>query len=79
MTSCNADNIRKRLLEFCTLMSFNYKGHYCDIDPFNSKKFRVTCDEQEFELDSIEKVMTEPLFLGCRLCDIAGDIEVLDW
>lgn len=79
MTSSKAEQIRERLLEFCTLMSFRYKGVYCDIDPFNPHLFHVMCGDNERDVHSIEEVMRSPLFDGACLQDIADEIEILEW
>ncbi len=79
MTSSKAEQIKARLLEFCTLMSFNYRGLYCDIDPFNPHLFHVMCGDDERDVNSIEEVMEGPLFAGACLRDIADEIEIIDW
>ncbi len=79
MTSSKAEQIRARLLEFCTLMSFTYRGTYCDVDPFNPRLFHVMCGDDERDVHSIEEVMESPLFMGACLRDIAEEIEILEW
>ncbi len=78
-TSSKADRIRERLLEFCCLMTFEYNGLDCDIDPFNPGLFHVTCNGQEQDVFSIDDVMNKPLFDGACLNDIADQINILDW
>lgn len=78
-TSYTAKQIKDRLLEFCCLMSFTYHGLDCDIDPFNPTHFHVTCNGVENDVDSIDKVMGDPLFDGQCLNDIAEEIEITDW
>ena len=79
MISSKAEQIRKRLLEFCCLMSFNYRGVYCDIDPFNPQLFHIMCGNEEMDVGSIDDVMESPLFAGACLKDIADEIEILEW
>lgn len=79
MISSKAEQIKNRLLEFCCLISFNYRGVYCDIDPFNPRLFHVTCGKDEQDVGSIEEVMESPLFAGACLNDIADGIEILEW
>ena len=79
MISSKAEQIKKRLLEFCSLMSFNYRGVYCDIDPFNPQLFHIVCGDEERDVGSIEEVMDSPLFVGACLKNIADEIEILEW
>ena len=79
LTSSRAGEIKARLLEFCTLMSFEYQGVYCDIDPFNPHLFHIMCGDEERDAHSIEEVMERPYFLGACLRDIADEIEIIDW
>ena len=79
MVSFKAEQIKSRLLEFCCLMSFNYRGVHCDIDPFNPRLFHVMCGNDEQDDGSIEEVMESPLFAGACLNDIADEIEILEW
>ena len=78
MTSSVAIEIRNRLLEFCSIVCFSYQGIDCDIDPFNLNDFHLRCGNQECDVDSIEKVMTIPFFLGKSLAEIAEDINDLE-
>lgn len=75
----SAEQIKERLLEFCTLMTFEYHGLHCSIDPFNPKLFHINCNGDEQDVDSIEKVMGSPLFDGACLNDIVNEIYILDW
>ena len=77
--SSMAEKIRARLLEFCTLMSFEYRGLYCDIDPFDPHQFHIMCGDKEQDVHSIKEVMESPLFAGASLQDIADEIKILDW
>lgn len=79
MISSKADKIKARLLEFAGLMSFNYHGIDCDIDPFNLNLFHICCDGKEQDVHSIDEVMALPLFHGACLNDIAEEIDVFDW
>ena len=74
-----SEQIKARLLEFCTLMSFTYHGVHCDIDPFNPHLFHIMCGNEECDVHSIDDVMDSPLFSGACLRDIADEIEILEW
>lgn len=79
MISYKAEQIKKRLLEFCCLMAFEYHGLDCSIDPFNPKLFHINCGGEEQDIYSIDDVMSRPLFGGKCLNEIADEIEILDW
>lgn len=78
-TSYNMEDIKSRLLEFSNLMSFEYDGLYCDIDPFNENNFHVTCDGKEYDMKSINEVLNSPIFDGKSLIEICDIIKILDW
>ena len=69
--SSKAAKIRARLSEFCTLMSFEYRGLYCDIGHFDPHRFHIMCGDEEQDVHSIEEFMERPLFAGASLQDIA--------
>ncbi len=75
-TSSKAEKIKARLLEFCTLMSFEYRGLYCDVDPFDLHLFHIMCGDEERDVHSIKEVMESPLFAGASLQDIADEITI---
>ena len=79
MISYSSEQIKQRLLEFCTLMTFDYNGLECHIDPFNPEYFHIYCDGQEQDVYSIDDVMSRPIFGGACLNDIAEKIKILDW
>lgn len=79
MISYKAKEIKDRLLEFCTLMSFEYQGIECSIDPFNPNDFHINVGGDERDVDSIDKVMGTPIFDGSCLNDIADEIKILEW
>lgn len=79
MTSYKAEDIKARILEFASLMVFTYHGLECHIDPFSPTSFHIYCNGNEQDVDSIEKVMGNPLFDGACLNDIAEEIDILDW
>lgn len=78
-TSFNAEDIKSRLLEFCTLFSFFYKGIYCNIDPFSPTEFSVMCGGEEWDVDNIEDVMNKPFFVGRSLNEIYPEITIDEW
>lgn len=79
MISSKSDNIKNRILEFSSLLSFIYKDVECDIDPFNPRSYHLRCGNKEKDVASIDEVMTLPFFCGKSLDEIAGEIEITDW
>lgn len=73
------DKIKNRLLEFCTLIGFDYKGKRGGVDPFNPHEFDIFYGDEMLTVSSIEEVMTTPLFDGKSLNDIYNDIEIDEW
>ena len=79
MAPSNADSIKARLTQFCTLLGFEYRGIPCDVDPFNPGDFHMRCGDVEMDVDSIDQVMNLPFFQGRSLRDIADEIEITSW
>ena len=71
--------IKNRLDEYCSILTFTYRGVDCDIDPFNPNKFHVRYGDTEMDYDSIEKVLYEPIYDGRSLSDIADKIQEIEW
>lgn len=79
MISSKADEIKSRLLEFCTLFSFDYNGKTYGVDPFNLKLFRVYTGENGQDVDNIDDVMNLPFIEGKSLNELADKILIIDW
>lgn len=58
---------------------FVYNGYSCGIEPLSLNKFDMWYGNDSITVDSIEKVMNEPLFNGKSLKDIWDDIANLDF
>lgn len=78
-TYSKAADVRKRLLEFSTLMSFYYNGVYCNIDPFSPTNFHLMCGDMETDMTSIDDVMNSPFFNGKSLAEIADIVDFDEW
>ena len=78
MISSMANKIRDRLQEFCSIVTFVYKGVDCDVDPFSPTEFHMRFGDKEDDFDSIDRVMNEPFFAGCSLTQIADKITDVD-
>lgn len=75
----NADNVRNRLLEICSHMTFEYRGMACGIDPLNRNCFDVWCGEKVATLSSIDEVTNTKFFMGKSLAEISGVVDFIDW
>lgn len=73
-----ASKLKKRILEFTTLVGFDYMGKNGYVDPFNSGDFDLFYDGDTIKVDSIEKVMTTPFFDGKCLNDICDEIIITE-
>lgn len=60
-------------------VTFEYNGYSCGIDPLSLNKFDMWYGNDAVTVNSIEKVMNEPLFNGKSLKDIWDDITNLDF
>lgn len=75
----SADNVRNRLLEICSHMTFEYRGVACGIDPLSHDCFDVWCGEKVDILSSIDEVMNTKFFMGNSLAEISGVVDFIDW
>ena len=73
------EDIKDRILEFCTHFRFDFCGKDCGVDPFNKKYFHLWCDRKTLEVHSIEEVFNTPFFCGKALKDIVDEIEITEW
>lgn len=79
MISVKENQIRKRLLEFCSLMVFQYREQEFDIDPFSPCDFHINYNGNEFDVHSIDEVLNTPFLDGKSMKDVMGELEVVDW
>ena len=75
----SSEDVKARLMEHITLMSFDYKGVRCGIDPYDDNNFSVFCDGEEKTVHSIEEVMTGKYFKGHPLEEIIKEIDFDEW
>ena len=60
-------------------VTFEYNGYSCGIDPLSLNKFDIWYGNDAVTVNSIEKVMNEPLFNGKSMKDIWDDITNVDF
>lgn len=75
----NAQKIKDRIAECCTLFAFTYNGKDGDVDPFNKNLFTLTYNGESTDVFSLDAVMSTPYFDGKSLNDIAGEITITEW
>ena len=70
--------IKDRLSEIVTQMTFIYNGKDCGVDPMSITEFDMWCGDDFVTVNSIDEVMETELFDGKTLPDIIDDIEDLE-
>ncbi|MBQ7794719.1 MAG: hypothetical protein IJ366_09430 [Clostridia bacterium] len=73
-----ASKLKKRILEFATLVGFEYMGKNGYVDPFNENSFDLFFDGVTVNVDSIEKVMGLPFFDGKSLSEICDKLIITE-
>lgn len=76
--------IRNRFDEFCNIFTFQYRGKNCYFDPISRHDkwiYDVMCGDksEQMSFDSLDAVLTTPLFWGKSLSEIAKDITITEW
>jgi hypothetical protein len=71
--------LKNHLTNLIGHVTFEYNGYSCGIDPLSLNKFDMWYGNDAVTVNSIEKVMNEPLFNGKSLKDIWDDITNLDF
>ena len=72
------DEIRDRIAEIVTQITFNYNVKNCGVDPMSSTEFDMWYGDELLTASSIEEVMSTKLFDDKSLADIVDDIEDLE-
>lgn len=72
------DEIRDRIAEIVTQITFTYNGKNCGVDPMSSTEFDMWYGDELLTASSIEEVMSTKLFDDKSLADIVDDIEDLE-
>ena len=72
------NEIRDRIAEIVTQITFTYNGKNCGVDPMSSTEFDMWYGDDLITVGSIEEVMSSKLFDDKSLSDIVEDIEDLE-
>ena len=72
------NEIRDRIAEIVTQITFTYNGKNCGVDPMSSTEFDMWYGDELLTASSTEEVMSTKLFDDKSLADIVDDIEDLE-
>ena len=70
--------LKDRIAEIVTQITFTYNGKNCGVDPMSSTEFDMWCGDEFVTVGSIEEVMSTKLFDDKSLADIVDDIDDLE-
>lgn len=73
-----ANDLKNRIDELCSIVSFSYKGKEGHVDPYSHSQYLLWFDGDEMMVGSIEEVMNTPFFGGATLNEIADKITATD-
>ena len=72
------NEIRDRIAEIVTQITFTNNGKNCGVDPMSSTEFDMCCGDDFVTVGSIEEVMNTKLFDNKSLTDNVDNIEELE-
>lgn len=72
------NELKDRIAEIVTQITFTYNGKSCGVDPMSSTEFDMWYGDDIITAGSIEEVMSTKLFDGKSLADIVDDIDDLE-
>ncbi len=71
--------IRDRLEEMASHITFEHDGNSCGVDPLSATHFDMWCGESVMTAGSLDEVMNTKFFVGKSLSEISANILVVDW
>lgn len=77
-TSMKAKEIRDRISEITTQITFSYNGKNCGVDPMSSTEFDIWYGDTLIQVNSVDEVMSTSIFDSKTLSDIIDDIVELE-
>jgi hypothetical protein len=72
------NELKDRIAEIVTQITFTYNGKSCGVDPMSSTEFDMWYGDDFVTVGSIEEVMNTKLFDNKSLTDIFDDIDDLE-
>lgn len=73
-----AVQIKNRINELCSVVTFDYNGKSCGIDPLSNDNFDMWYGDKAKTVVSIDDVMNDKFFDGKSLTEIADKITDID-
>lgn len=73
-----AEDIRDRLGELCSHITFEFAGMSCGIDPLSRSSYEMWCGDREMTAKSLDEAMEAKFFNGYALEEIADKIESIE-
>lgn len=73
-----AVQIKNRINELCSVVTFDYNGKSCGIDPLSNDNFDMWYGDKAKTAVSIDDVMNDRFFDGKSLTEIADKITDID-
>ena len=61
-----ANDLKNRIDELCSIVSFSYKGKEGHVDPYSHSQYLLWFDGDEMMVGSIEEVMNTPFFAATK-------------
>ena len=77
--SYNAADFRRKIANYFTLLEFTYNGAECNIDPFPPNGFHVCCAGDEWDVGTVDELMSGKFFMGASLEEILPNITNFSW
>lgn len=72
-----AIDIKTRIASLTDDIQFCYNGNSCFINPYNKYRFELSYVDIDRVYTDIDDLMSDPIFDGKPLDEIAGEIELL--
>ena len=74
-----ASNLKSRINELCTDITFKLNGKSCGIDPITHSHFDMWYGDKNYTANSIDEVMDIKFFDGKSLSEIADSLMLIDY
>ena len=75
----NIDDFQQQIESVATHILFDFNGKPCGVDPLSKTEYDVWCGDIGKTVDSVEKVMSIPIFDGQSLSDVFHKITNIEY
>lgn len=72
------EQIKDRINELCSVVTFDYNEKSCGVDPFSNDNFDMWYGKKTQNVKSIDEVMNDKFFDGKSLTEIIDKIKNID-